>query len=87
MKNEIKQLSQIEHVLHRPSMYIGSVVQEKQEGFFLNETKFEIQEKTYVPGLLKIFNEWIDNSIDEYVRTNGKYANKISVKVTNKFFE
>ena len=88
MNQEIKQLSQIEHVLHRPSMYIGSVVKEKQEGFFLTEKDtFEVQEKEYVPGLIKIFNEWIDNSVDEYVRTNGEYANKISIKMTNTTFE
>jgi DNA gyrase/topoisomerase IV subunit B len=87
MKQEIKQLSQIEHVLHRPSMYIGSIVKEKQEGFFLDEDKFKIQEKEYVPGLIKIFNEWIDNSVDEFVRTKGEFANKITIKVTDKYFE
>jgi DNA gyrase/topoisomerase IV subunit B len=90
MKQEIKQLSQIDHVLHRPSMYIGSVALEQhQEFMLLNEdsTTFTLGTRDYIPGLIKLFNEVIDNSIDEYVRTNGKYANKISVKMTDKIFE
>ena len=83
---QIKQLSQIDHVLHRPGMYIGSIVQEPQEEFSLVEDKFKIVQRSYIPGLNKVFNEWIDNSIDEFVRTNGKHANKISIKITDKMF-
>jgi len=88
MKQEIKQLSQIEHVLHRPSMYVGSVVSEKKEEFtFEDSDYFKLSEREYVPALIKIFNEIIDNSIDEYVRTNGEFANKISIKMTHNIFE
>lgn len=92
MKQEIKQLSQIEHVLHRPSMYVGSIVKEGQAEFALNITSdrdehFVPSSREYIPALIKIFNELIDNSIDEYVRTNGAYANKISIKMTDKTFE
>jgi len=87
-KQNIKQLSQIDHVLHRPGMYIGSVVKEPQTEFGLteNQDKFEIQIREYIPGLIKTLNEWIDNSIDEYVRTNGKFANEISVIMDEKSF-
>ena len=90
MKQEIKQLSQIEHVLHRPSMYIGSVSLEQHQEFMLPSSeseKFELLHRDYIPGLIKLFNEIIDNSIDEYVRTDGKYANKITIKMTDKTFE
>ncbi len=90
IKNQtITQMSQIEHVLKRPSMYVGSIVQETQEEFTLSneDNKFKITERDYIPALIKTFNEWIDNSIDEYVRTKGKFANKISVKITDKTFE
>lgn len=92
MEQEIKQLSQIEHVLHRPSMYVGSIVNESQEEFALTETQemneyFTPSSREYIPALIKIFNELIDNSIDEYVRTNGKFANKISIKMTENTFE
>ncbi len=87
-KQQIKQKTQIEHVLHRPGMYIGSVVKEPQTEFGLNETgeNFVIQTREYIPGLIKTLNEWIDNSIDEYVRTNGKFANEISVTMNEKTF-
>jgi len=83
----IKQLSQIDHVLHRPGMYIGSIVLEPQEEFALKDDKFEIVQRSYIPGLNKVFNEWIDNSIDEFVRTKGKHANKISIRINEKTFE
>lgn len=86
---QIKQMDQIEHCLKKPSMYIGSVANEEQEEFMLNDehTLFELKTRSYIPGLIKIFNEIIDNSIDEYVRTGGKRANKITVKMDNKTFE
>jgi len=86
-QQEIKQLSQIDHVLHRPGMYIGSIVLEPQEEFTLQDDKFKINQRSYIPGLNKVFNEWIDNSIDEFVRTKGKFANKISVRISDKMFE
>ncbi len=88
-QQEIKQLSQIEHVLKRPGMYIGSIVKEPQEEFSLStqEDKFTVQKREYIPGLIKIFNEIIDNSIDEFVRTKGTKANRISIKMTSNTFE
>jgi DNA topoisomerase-2 len=87
-KQNIKQLSQIDHVLHRPGMYIGSIVKEPQTEFSIDEhgEKFKIHTREYIPGLIKTLNEWIDNSIDEYVRTGGKYANNISVEMTDEMF-
>ena len=87
VQQEIKQLSQIEHVLHRPSMYVGSITKETQEEFILQDDIFIPGTREYIPALIKTFNEWIDNSIDEFVRTQGKFANKISVKMTDKTFE
>jgi len=88
-QQQIKQLSQIEHVLHRPSMYVGSIVKERKEEFLFSEdaAKFELGTREYVPALIKIFNEIIDNSIDEYVRTKGQHANKIKVNMTTDYFE
>ena len=48
---------------------------------YFKETEIE-----YVPGLVKIFNELIDNSIDEFVRTNGQFANKIDVTIDKECF-
>ncbi|AFN37277.1 type 2 topoisomerase subunit B [Vibrio phage VH1_2019] len=70
-------LSDKQHVLKRPGMYIGSVDREAHERFVLGEYK-QIE---YVPGLVKIINEVIDNSLDEAIRTKFKFANVIEVKV------
>jgi len=90
MKQEIKQLSQINHCLLRPSMYIGAIGLEEHQEFMLENdksTEFTLATRSYIPGLIKLFNEIIDNSIDEYVRTNGKYSNKINIKITKDTFE
>ncbi|WPK35270.1 DNA topoisomerase large subunit [Escherichia phage AV115] len=75
--NKIEMLSDKEHCLKRPGMYIGSVANEEQERFLFGEFK----KVKYVAGVLKLIDEIIDNSVDEAIRTNFKYANKISVSI------
>lgn len=70
------------HILMRPGMYCGSVVEESQS-LFLN---YKWDTVSFVPGLFKIINELIDNSIDEHIRTNGEFANIIDIKVDDKSF-
>lgn len=75
--NSIKILSDREHVIKRPAMYIGSVSSEPIERFVFGK----FRSVTYVPGLVKIIDEIIDNSIDEAIRTSFKHANTISVDI------
>lgn len=75
--NEIKMLTDREHVLRRPGMYVGSTANEEHERFLFGE----YQKVKYVPGLIKIIDEIIDNSIDEAIRTDFVYANKIDVSI------
>lgn len=81
--NTIVKLDDRTHVLLRPQMYIGSTDKIRSEEFFLKENKFKKTEIEYVPGLIKIINEIIDNAIDEAVRTEFKFANSIRVTVTD----
>lgn len=81
--NKIEMLSNKDHCLKRPGMYIGSVSYEEHERFLFGEFK----SIKYVAGVLKLVDEIIDNSVDEAIRTNFKFANKISVNIdleTNK---
>jgi len=82
-ENKIVQLNDIQHCLLRPGQYIGSITPTKCWTFILNKNAetFEYKEITYVPGFLKIIYEIIDNSVDEAIRTNFKYAKNISVKI------
>lgn len=83
----IKHLSAVEHILHRPSMYIGGVSPADIDSWILNEDGTIAYKKVnFVEGLLKICNEVIDNSIDEGVKTNWEYSNKIKITVTKDTF-
>ena len=68
-----------QHCLLRPQMYIGSVTPEPHSGII----NYQYQTKTIVPGLIKIIEEILQNSVDEYIRTNGEFANKIEVSIAN----
>lgn len=86
--NKIKVLNDREHVLLRPNMYIGSVNYINNNDFILSKDNiFEYKEFQIVPGLIKMFGEVIDNSIDEAIRTKFSYANKIDITVKSDFIE
>lgn len=81
IEKKYQKLTDTEHVLLRPGMYIGSIKPHTEEVFLFNETskKFEPTEITYNPGLLKMFDEIVSNSVDEHKR-NPK-LNEIRVKL------
>lgn len=85
MSQKIKVLSDIEHVLQVPSRYIGTTTLTTTELYTLdkNET-FIKKEVSYIPAILTLFREALTNSIDEFIKTNGKFADKISVNVDDK---
>jgi len=76
------------HILNRTGMYLGSVVQSNRIEYLIQDGKFEQYETTYVPALVKMINEIIDNSTDALENAKaGKIdvvldvdANTISVK-------
>ena len=68
-----------QHVRERIGMYMGSSSKEDIERFILGEWK----KTTYVPALSKMVDEILDNSIDEAIRTNFKFANKIDVSINS----
>lgn len=77
MSEKFKILSESEHALHAPGMYIGSTTVESQQILSFKEVKtFDI-----VPGLIKIIEEIYQNSVDESIRTNFEYATKIEVNI------
>lgn len=85
-KNEIKLLTDREHVLLRPARYIGSTKTEEIKTWSFDKNKGLMSMKTTKtnPAFKKIFREILDNSIDEYVRTGGKFANKIKIIINQK---
>jgi len=86
---DFKVLSDREHVLCRPGMYLGAVSLTEKEQWIYNKSdnKFHYGKVQIVPALLKCASELIDNSIDVAIDTNFKFATKIKIKVDNKSIE
>ena len=80
-------MTEIEHVLSRSEMYIGSMNKTEYEGFIYNEDidKMEYNILHYIPALYKLFDEIISNSCDEYRRKDnmGLTNIKVTVDLTN----
>lgn len=79
---EIKKKSHREHILERPNMYIGASNEVETEEYILSDSKIQKQTVKCIPGLLKIINEIIDNSVDIAIKTGFKGCNQVSVKMT-----
>jgi len=82
IENKYKKLTDIEHCLLRPGMYIGSIKPHTATKWVLEEDKMTQRELTYNPGFLKIFDEIITNSVDESKREGSK-LNTIKVTIKN----
>ena len=77
IEERYKKLTQIEHVLKRPGMYVGSLENEVKKLFVVDDIlseKINISEKLtkFNPGFLKLFDEILVNASDHFVRTDGK---------------
>lgn len=79
MSDDFKVLTDREHALTRPGMYLGSATIEQVSGII----DYKQQTKTIVPALIKMIEEIYQNSVDEFIRTNGKFADKISITFTD----
>lgn len=66
-----KKLDEIEHVLTRAGMYVGSTNTTEFEGYLYDHSsgKMEWTAYKYNPGLVKLFDEVISNSVDEHKRS------------------
>lgn len=76
--NDIRALTDVEHVRQRPAMYIGAVAPQTKTCWILDESKntpeLKWEESSFSPGLVKLFDEVISNSIDESYRLGHKSA-------------
>lgn len=84
---EFKVLSDRDHILQRPAMYIGQTVPTKRDMWILNEDNhFVYEEVEYVPGLDKILSEILDNCLDVAIESDFTKIHTISIKVDEKSF-
>lgn len=79
-------MDQITHILKRPGMYIGSIKEEETQSFIYSseDAKMVLKDVHYTPALLKIIDEAISNSCDEFRRKTNMGLDKIQVTVTKK---
>jgi len=78
-----KKLTDVEHVLLRPATYIGSTKPKTGNAWCFDTftNKMEVkQDITWNPGLLKLFDEIISNSVDESLRS-GSHLDTIKVEI------
>lgn len=76
-QESFKILTARQHIRTRIGMYMGSSSKEEVERFVLGQWS----KCSYVPALSKMIDEILDNSIDEAIRTNFKFANKIDLAI------
>lgn len=79
IEQKYQKLTDIEHCLLRPGMWIGTTSPQTENFTVLSEDKFQYEELSVSPAFIKIFDEIISNSADEHKR-NPK-LNKIEVQI------
>lgn len=83
IEEKYQELSEREHILERSGMWIGSTKEEESQMFLYNRdtAKMELRDITFIPGMLKLVDEIISNSCDEYRRKDNLGLNKIEVSI------
>lgn len=76
-------MSEREHILLRSGMYVGSTQEQEYSSFvYDNETeKMTKRDVTYSPAMLKLFDEILSNSCDEYRRKDNLGLTSIEVTI------
>lgn len=69
--SQYKKLSEVEHVLARPGMYLGSVNSTTQLSWILEQGRMIERDMKFTPALLKMFDEIVSNSVDEHLRSGN----------------
>ncbi len=69
LATKYQKLTDIEHVLHRPHMYVGSTKAHRGQHHLFDGELVYLKEVTYNPGFIKLFDEILSNSIDEHRRS------------------
>ena len=83
IEEKYQQLSETEHILHRPGMWVGSVKEEEKQVFIYDseENKMTMKDVTYSPAMLKLFDEILSNSCDEFRRKDNMGLTRVAVSL------
>lgn len=80
---EIKVLSEHEHIIQRPTIYVGSVKISDETVPIIKNGKLHVESRAISVGMYKLFDEVFSNSVDEAKRMSTKMR-KISVSINSK---
>lgn len=83
IEQKYKAMSEIDHCLSRPGMWIGSVRDEERQSFVYDEEtgKMTMKTVTYVPAMLKLVDEVLSNSCDEFRRKDNMGLDEVRVSI------
>lgn len=83
IEQKYRELSEQEHVLCRPGMYVGSVKDETSTQFVFNREEQVMKQKevTYVPAMLKLVDEVLSNSCDEFRRPDNLGLTQVKMTI------
>ena len=83
IEEKYKELSEREHILLRPGMWVGSIKEEQKNMFLYNSDSevMESREASYVPAMLKVVDEVISNSCDEFRRKENLGLTTLEVTI------
>ncbi|PRQ59875.1 putative DNA topoisomerase (ATP-hydrolyzing) [Rosa chinensis] len=75
------QKGQVEHILHRPDTYIGSMTRLTETLWVFENDEMVHRSVSYVPGLCKIFDEILVNAADSKRRDHCMDSLKVTIDV------
>lgn len=83
IEEKYQELSEVQHILQRPGMWVGSTKSEEKDAFIYNSKtgKFEMKIINYIPAMLKVVDEVISNSCDEFRRKDNMGLTELYVKI------
>ena len=81
-KDKYVKLNLREHVLLKPSMYLGDVSLRDEENYVLEDDRIIKKKINWSPALYKIFDEVIVNAYDQSIRDDA--LKHIKEKITKK---
>lgn len=81
-KTVYTKLTQIQHCLKRPNMYIGSVTNESHNEYIFDQDKIISKTITTSEGISRIFLEVLSNAIDNVTRSQNTDTPCTAIKIT-----
>lgn len=86
IEEKYQSLTEIEHILMRPGMWVGSIRDEEKQCFIYDEDsgKMTMKSVNYVPAMLKLVDEVLSNSCDEYRRKDNMGLTEIKIDINTK---